>query len=134
MSTRTTIPVLALTLTLIACDNRLQLPAATVQRSNAAKVFTELYSKSRLAQWNVQAAPGGTQCDVLFIRTSILLDETRIEAMHYGAGAYDVVEGGVRHFYPERTFRGVVYKDSGGRTWNYGDVTTEEAETLTPCR
>lgn len=123
-----------LVLIVAACDGHWQPPAATMERSNAAKVFTERYAKSRVADWDVQATPGGAGCDVLFIRTAVVLDEARVESMHYGAGRYDVIEGGVRDFYPRRTFRGVVYKDSAGRTWAYGAVSAAEAEVLTACR
>jgi hypothetical protein len=56
-----------------------------------------------------------------------------VEAMHYGAGAYDIYDGGVQQFLRERAFRGVAYKDGSGRVWTYGAVTQNEAEALVPC-
>jgi hypothetical protein len=66
--------------------------------------------------------------------TAMIMDESMIEAMHYGAGAYDVYSGGVQQFCRERTFRAVVYRDPSLRTWTYGAVNETEAETLQPCR
>jgi hypothetical protein len=126
--------VLVLVLVLNHCDGRWRRPAATLDRSTAATVLTERYAQSRFAPWHVLAMPAGTDCAVLCIRTSVILEPAMIEAMHYGAGPYDVIDGGVRQFYPERSFRGVVYIDSTGRSWPYGAVTVREAETLTPCR
>ena len=56
-----------------------------------------------------------------------------VEAMHYGAGAYGVVDGGVQRFCRDRSFRGVAYKDSSGRIWTYGNVTAQDAATLPRC-
>jgi hypothetical protein len=112
-------------------------PKSTQPRNNArvrdASVFTEHYSKSRLAQWNVRARAAGADCAVLFVETAIILEDSMIEAMHYGAGAYDIYDGGVQRFSRERAFRGVAYKDKSGRVWTYGAVTTAEAERLAPC-
>ncbi|HYC60322.1 MAG TPA: hypothetical protein VEK79_12235 [Thermoanaerobaculia bacterium] len=95
--------------------------------------FTERYAQSRLARWNVHARAAGRDCAVLFVETSMILEDSMIEAMHYGAGAYDIHEGGVQQFLRERAFRGVAYKDRSGRLWTYGAVTPAEAEGLTPC-
>ena len=121
-------------LSFIACDGHWRQPAATPDRDIAAKVLTERYAQSRFAPWNVHAAAAGSDCAVLLVQTSVILEPGMVEALHYGAGPYDVVDGGVRQFYPERTFRGVVYKDSTGRVWNYGSVSAREAETLPLCR
>lgn len=61
------------------------------------------------------------------------MEDSMIEAMHNGWGAYDVYEGGVRHFYQERTFRGVVYQDAAGRTWAYGNAASDDAHRQVPC-
>lgn len=100
----------------------------------AAQSFTRLYSKSRLSGWNVQARAASPDCSVLLVETSIVMEASIIEAMHYGAGAYDVYDGGVQRFYRDRGFRGVAYKDTSGAIWTYGEVTAHEAETLAPCR
>lgn len=98
-----------------------------------ADLFTQRYAQSRLARWNVHASAAGRDCAVLFVETSMILEDTMIEAMHYGAGAYDIHEGGVQQFLRERAFRGVAYKDRSGRLWTYGAVTPAEAERLAPC-
>lgn len=103
-------------------------------RVTAAITFTERFAKSRFAGWHVRAKAAGNDCGVLLVETSLILDEAMIEAMHYGAGAYDVYRGGVQQFSRERAFRGVVYRDPSLRTWAYGATTVVEAETLRPCR
>ena len=100
----------------------------------AAQTFTHLYAKSRLSGWKVHARAASTDCSVLLVETSIVMEESMIEAMHYGSGAYDVYDGGVQRFYRDRGFRGVAYRDTTGAVWAYGDVTAREAETLAPCR
>lgn len=102
-------------------------------RVTAASFFTQRYSHSRLAKWNVRASAAGRDCGVLLVETSIVMEDSMVEAMHYGGGAYGVIEGGVQRFYRERSFRGVAYKDSSSRIWTYGDVTREEAEALKRC-
>ncbi len=104
----------------IACE------APTNPHAAAARLFTQRYAQSRFKAWNVRAAAVGGDCDVLLVETSIVLEDSMIEAMHY--------EGGVQRFYRDRRFRGVAYKDSSGRIWTYGGITTAEAETLKPCR
>jgi hypothetical protein len=100
----------------------------------AADTFTTIYSKSRLSGWKVTARAASTDCSVLLIDASIIMEDSMIEAMHYGSGAYDVYDGGVQRFYRDRGFRGVAYRDSSGALWTYGAVTALEAETLAPCR
>lgn len=111
-----------------------QRPDKTDSRIAAADAFTSRYAKSRLSGWNIRARASGTDCDVLFVNTAIILEDSMIEAMHYGAGAYDVDTGGVQQFYRDRTFRGVAYKDGSGRIWTYGAVSVAEAEGMRPCR
>jgi hypothetical protein len=101
----------------------------------AAEAFTRHYARSRLGKWNIRAHAAGADCDVLFVETPMLLEDSLIEALHYGTGAYAVYEGhGVQHFCLERAFRGAAYKDRSGHIWTFGKVTTSEAETLRICR
>ena len=64
----------------------------------------------------------------------MVLDDSLVEAIHYGTGPYAVVDGGVRQFTREPAFRGVAYRDRIGRVRTYGDLTQREAEDLQPCR
>ena len=118
-----------LLLTLAACESQ-----PDDIRVTSAATFTARYAKSRFADWKVRANAAGGDCDVLLIRTAILIDDRMVEALHYGGGPYDVYDGGVQHFYRERKFRGVAYRDPSGAVWTYGAVTKEDAETLKPCR
>lgn len=102
-------------------------------RVRDADLFTQRYAQSRLARWNVRASAAGKDCAVLYVETSMILEDSMIEAMHYGAGAYDIHDGGVQQFLRERAFRGVAYKDRSGRLWTYGAVTPTEAERLARC-
>ena len=103
-------------------------------RVTAATSFTERFAKSRFATWHVRAKAAGKDCGVLLVETSMIMDESMIEAMHYGAGAYDVYRGGVQQFSRDRAFRGVVYRDPSLRTWTYGATNATEVDTLRPCR
>lgn len=98
-----------------------------------ARLFTDHCERSRLAKWNVRATAAGRDCGILYVRTSIILEDSMIEALHYGAGAYAVVRGGVQQFSHDRAFRGVAYQDSSGRIWTFGNVTDDEAHSLQPC-
>ena len=122
----------------VTCEsNRLKSPprsAAADGRIEAAISFSRRYTQSRFSRWNIRADAAGIDCDVLFINTSVMLEESMIEAMQYGAEAYDVYDGGVQRFYRDRTFRGVAYKDGSARVWTYGAVNVTEAEGMTPCR
>jgi len=102
-------------------------------RVKAAAILTERYARSRLSAWNILAQAAGDDCSVLIVETPIVLEDSMVEALHYGAGAYDVYHGGVQRFSRDRTFRGVTYKDGSGRLWTYGAVTQSEAEALAPC-
>lgn len=110
------------------------LSTAAVDRIDAANTFSRRYTQSRFSRWNIRANAAGVDCDVLFINTSVPLEESMIEAMQYGAGAYDIVDGGVQRFCRDRTFRGVAYRDSSERVWTYGAVSVAEAERMIPCR
>ena len=101
---------------------------------DAARHLTDLYSKSRLSAWNVRASAAGAECDVLHIDVSIVMEDTMVEALHYGAGAYEVYGGGVQHFSRDQAFRAVAYEDCSRRIWTYGPLSPTEAESLAPCR
>lgn len=102
-------------------------------RLAAARTFTNLYAASRMKRWDIRAAAAGSDCNVLFVRTSLVLEDSLIEAVHYGAGDYDVYKGGVQQFYRDHHYRGVAYQDTSNRVWTYGDVTIAEGETMRPC-
>lgn len=99
----------------------------------AANAFTKQYSQSRLARWQVRASAAGDDCTILLVQTSIILEDSLVEALHYGTGAYAVYKGGVQQFYREGAFRAVAYRDSTGRVWTYGATTAAEAQSLKPC-
>jgi hypothetical protein len=99
----------------------------------AAHDFTDRFAHSRLSRWKVRAGAAGDDCAVLTVDVSIILDESMVEAMHYGAGAYAVYGGGVERFVRDRAFRAVAYKDASGRQWAYG-LAPGEAESLQPCQ
>jgi hypothetical protein len=99
----------------------------------AAQLFTQRFAHSRFAEWKIRANAAGSDCDVLLVQTPVVMEDAMVEALHYGAGAYGVVNGGVQRFARDRSFRAVAYKDSSGRLWTYGDVTAARAETLKPC-
>jgi hypothetical protein len=109
-------------------------PAHVDEHIAAAAALTHRYARSRLAEWNVHAAAAGRDCHVLLVETGVIMEDGMVEALHYGLGAYDVLDGGVRHFSRARAFRGVAYRDSTGRIWTYGEVTADEAKHLAVCR
>jgi hypothetical protein len=126
--------ILAATLSVVigsACDSS-RAPAPGNERIAAAGAFTSLYAPS-LAHWDVRGRAAGTDCSVLFVETAIVMDESIVEALHYGGGHYNTYRGGVDKFSRDRAFRGVAYKDSTGRLWTFGGVTHSEAESLAPC-
>jgi hypothetical protein len=127
------IPLLLSAIVLFGCESH---PRATTdnERVAAANAFTDQYAKSRLARWNLKARAAGPDCSVLLVDTSLILEDSLIEALHYGAGAYAVQEGGVQGFCRQRTFRAAVYHDRSGRMWTFGDVQPSEAPGLKPCR
>jgi hypothetical protein len=99
---------------------------------DAATLLTDRYAHSRIARWGVEATAAGRDCGVLLVRVPVVLDDSMIEWLHYGAGRYGVTEGGVRRFYRDKNFRGVVYRDATGRVWTY-DVSEAEAVVMHPC-
>jgi hypothetical protein len=116
-----------------ACRSHPPSPPKHDLHVTAANVFTQRYAHSRFAGWKVRASASGSGCDVLLVETSVIMEDSMVEAMHYGAGAYGVVDGGVQQFSRDHSFRGVVYKDSSGRIWTYGGVTESEVRTLKRC-
>lgn len=122
----------------IGCEsNPTGVSAALSERGSriaAADLFTRRYTHSRFSGWNIRAGAAGADCDVLFVQSSIVLDDSMVEAIHYGAGSYGVVNGGVQQFYRDWWFRGVAYKDASERVWTYGDLAAGEGEGLAPCR
>ena len=117
------------------CNSRRNAPAEDHSARIAAATFiTDLYSRSRLATWNVRASAAGADCAVLLINVSIIMEDSMVEAMHYGAGDYEIYTGGLRNFSRQRGFRAVVYEDSSRHQWPYPTtLPINEAETLTPC-
>ena len=124
---------LGLAVCLVACVPRQQ-PSPRQDRIAAASTFTGRCAASRLAKWNIRGTAAGGDCSILLVDTSMVLEDSLVEAIHYGTGAYAVVDGGVRHFIRERAFRGVAYRDRTGHVWTYGDLSRREAEELRPCR
>jgi hypothetical protein len=98
---------------------------------SAATLVTRTYAGSQLAHWNIRARAAGADCDVLTLNVNTVLDDSMVEAIHYGGGPYAVDQGGVQRLMRMHSFRGVLYTDSSGMQWRFGDVTTEER--LTPC-
>jgi len=127
---RRCLPLLLLIVT--ACGPHSDTPPRNDVHVAAARFFTRTYSRSRFTGWHVHARAAGRDCDVLLVSTSIVLDDSMVEGLHYGGGYYGVMEGGVRRFCRERKFRGVTYTDSSTKVWTYG-VTPEETPTLKPC-
>ena len=127
---------LALSLVLYAvhCAPAPSRPPDSGPRIDAAGVFTERYAHSAMSRWKIRANAAGSDCAVLLVQTSIVLDDSMVEAMHYGAGNYDVYAGGAQQFSTERNFRAVAYKDVTGRVWRFGALTADEADHLTACR
>jgi hypothetical protein len=123
--------VLVTTIVVASCDARPS-PAGE-SRINSARWLTQRYSQSRLARWNVRAGAAGKDCTVLLIKTSMILDDSLVEAMHYGSGPYDIYPGGVNRFYRDRTFLGVAYEDRSRRIWTYGEITSANAEKVARC-
>lgn len=104
------------------------------ERIRAAAELTSRYRSSRFAQWHIQADAAGALCNVLVIRTPVVMETTMVDAMHRGAGEYALGDRNVKTFYVAEAFRGVAYCDGSGRVWTYGAVTEAEVEELAPCR
>jgi hypothetical protein len=98
-----------------------------------AEFLTARYSL-KLPQWNVRALAAGPRCDVLVLHVGVIMEDSMIEAMHFGTGPYEQVTGSMQRFYHQQGFRGVTYHDKSEKIWTYGDVTEREAPALVPCR
>ena len=102
-------------------------------RVDAADYFTRRYADSRFAKWHIRATAAGHDCGVLLVETSQVMDDSLIEALHYGAGAYAIVDGGVQNFLEVRGFRGVIYTDPTKRHWTFGVVPEAQSAEIEPC-
>lgn len=120
-------------LAVAACKSNSRQVAVQQRNMKEATTFTRLYTDSALALWKVRAKAAGSDCGVLLVETSIIMEDAMVDALHYGAGAYEVYPGGVKDFSDERAFRGVAYKDATDKVWPYG-ITAEEAEGLLACQ
>jgi hypothetical protein len=98
-----------------------------------AEFLTARYSL-KLPQWNIRAHAAGPRCDVLVLRVDVIMEDSMIEAMHFGTGPYEEVTGSMQRFYHQQGFRGVAYQDKSKKIWTYGNVTEREATGLPPCR
>jgi hypothetical protein len=125
--------VFAIAVFVIACTPRQQ-PSPRDERIAAASLLTRRCAASRLAKWNIRGIASGADCSILLVDTSMVLDDSLVEAIHYGTGPYAVVEGGVRQFTRVRAFRGVAYRDRIGRVRTYGDLAQTDTEELRPCQ
>ncbi|HEV7768133.1 MAG TPA: hypothetical protein VGQ76_24235 [Thermoanaerobaculia bacterium] len=120
--------------TRVSAVKEVKKPRSNDIRVRDAEMLAQLYSRSRLSAWDVRATAAGSDCAVLFITTTMLLEDSLIDALHYGSGAYDIYDGGIHEFYRRRAFRGVAYQDRSKRIWTFGGVSQVEATSLTPCQ
>jgi hypothetical protein len=103
-------------------------------RTTAADLFTSRFASSTLAGWHIRGRAAGADCGVLLVTFDVNMEDSMISSFHYGNGIYgSILPGGVAQFYPERSFRGVVYRDADGRSWTYGSVSSVEASSISPC-
>lgn len=102
-------------------------------RIASAVLLTSRYARSPLAEWNIRVKAAGPDCKILVVNIGVIMDDSMIEAMHYGAGPYGIFEGGVKRYYLERSFRGVAYKDASGKTWPFGSLSESESKEPDPC-
>ncbi len=123
--------IVALALLALACAG--PRPTGNAAHTGAAMRFTRQYAHSRLSDWKIRATAAGDRCDVLLIETSIMLEDSMVDALHYGAGEYGVYTGGIQRFSTEHEFRSVVYKDSTAHVWIYGDISAAGAQKLKRC-
>jgi hypothetical protein len=93
-------------------------PGSSV-RTTAAGLFTSRFANSTLSGWSIRGRAAGADCDVLLVTFDVNMEDSMISSFHYGNGIYgSVLPGGVAQFYPERSFRGVIYRDADGRSWS----------------
>jgi hypothetical protein len=117
-----------------AVPHRLAADRGQRKRVRAAEELTRRYARPPFAKWKVRAEAVGPLCNVLFVRTPVIMESSMVDAMHRGAGAYGIDGSGLQRFYLEQTFRGVAYRDGAGRVWTYGAVKESEMGELEPCR
>ena len=110
-----------------------QPPADRAQHIADAQALTRTYAQKAFEEWEVRGLAAGDDCDVLLVTTSIVMEDAMVDALHYGAGAYDLYDGGVQKFSRDRAFRAVAYRDASSKVWAYEALTPQEAERLTPC-
>ncbi len=122
-------------LILVACARCTKRPAATPPdvHVTAARILMQRYAASRFRPWHIRVTAAGSDCRVLLLQADIILEDSMVEAMHYGAGSYDTYEGGVQQFLRTYSFRGASYQDASGHVWTYGNLSASEAERLVPC-
>jgi hypothetical protein len=125
---------LVLTWMLLAACGRQPRPATHDRFVAASQRLTDAYAASRMAKWSFHAHAAGSDCDVLVLETPMILADSVVDAIHYGAGGHAVPPGGVYGFARERGFRGTAYTDRSRKFWTFGDVTPAEAAALEPCR
>lgn len=118
---------------LILCATACEQGPNSVQISSAS-AFARRYSQSKLSTLNVRASAAGPDCSILLVETGVPLVNTTVEALQYGAGDYDLWDGGVQQFCRERAFSGVVYRDPDGKIWAYGAITPVEGASIKRCR
>ena len=125
--------VFLLTLALLAACESNRRPSAHAERVAAACTFTDRYSHSALSRWNVRGHAAGADCEILVVETSIVMEDAMVEALHYGVGAYDIYQGGIRQFSTDHAFHGVVYRDVTRKEWPYGETGAVRVAMLEPC-
>jgi len=104
------------------------------QRIQAADQLTEAYAHSRFADWHIYATAAKEDCSVLLIHvTNLTLEDSLVEGLYYGAGAYGVTPGGLNRYYQDQGFRGLVFNDGSDKMWTYGNVTESEMRKAVIC-
>lgn len=129
--------MLLASLVVLACEMKQPAPPLREVRSpnmDAATALTRRYAASRFAAWNLHANAAGSDCSVLLVETAVILEDSMVEAIHYGTGSYAVYDGGIQRYYRERSFRGVAYRDRSGHVWTYGAVGPVEAAGMSRCQ
>lgn len=107
--------------------------ARTIRISSAIGLSSIL--AGGLRGWQGRAAAGGNDCDVLIITLWVKMDPPMIEGLHEGQKYYGTfLPGGVRQFAEENGFRGVLYRDGMGSTWQYGRVRADDWTVKRRCR
>ena len=111
-----------------------RIATARTERIAAAGALTRRYARSPLSEWKVDVRAAGPDCGILLVGIGVIMEDSMIEAMHYGIGAYDeVYEGGVQRFYREHSFHTVAYRDSSTRVWRFGSASGDQEPAPTPC-